>query len=164
MVQLERRFLNIRNDEDRPAGIEQSAFDNDLLDRVGFRLRLPDNGEIETPRDLAELVAGADQACADRQRLGLNARARTCRCEAFPSSFDRGLVMPFNHFQFWGNVAGARNRHDRCRKGKRFPSGGLLMPQRPKWSSRLAEFALAPIFRLTTMSLIIAARPPVEWR
>ena len=59
MVQLERRFLNVRND-DNPPGIEQRGFDNVLLDRVGFRLRLPDNREIEAPRNYAELVAGDD--------------------------------------------------------------------------------------------------------
>src|SRR6516225_5290120 len=56
MVQLERRFLNVGNDDDRPPGIEQRGFDNILLDRFGIRLRLPDNGQIEAPRDLAELI------------------------------------------------------------------------------------------------------------
>jgi len=55
VVQLERRFLDIRNDDERFTGIEQRGFDNVLFDRVGSRLRLPDNGEVEAPRDLTEL-------------------------------------------------------------------------------------------------------------
>src|SRR6516225_12406092 len=74
VVQLERRFLNVGDDDDRPPGIEQRGFDNILLEHFGLRLRLPDNGQIEAPRDLAELIARADQACADRQRLSLNTR------------------------------------------------------------------------------------------
>ena len=85
VVQLERLFLDIWDDDKRSAQIEQRGFDNVLLDRVGFRLRLSDNGQIEAPRDLAELVAGADQACAERQRFGLNARAYTCGREALPN-------------------------------------------------------------------------------
>src|SRR5215469_4735513 len=81
-----------------------------------LRLHLPDNGQIEAPCDLAELIARADQACADRQRLSLNTRARACRCKTFLSRFDRSFVMPFKHFKFWRNVAGARNRHGRTVK------------------------------------------------
>src|SRR6516164_6936995 len=65
VIQPERRSLNVRNDDDRPPGIEQRGFDDILLDHFGLRLRLPDNGQIEAPRDLAELIARADQACAD---------------------------------------------------------------------------------------------------
>src|SRR5215831_8685221 len=67
-------------------------------------------------RAMAELIARADHACADRQRLSLNTGARACRCETFLSRFDRSFVMPFKHFQFWRNVAGARNRNGRTVK------------------------------------------------
>src|SRR6516162_9026604 len=116
VVQPERRLLNVGNDDDWPPGIEQRGFDNILLDHFGLRLRLPDNGQIEAPRDLAELIARADQACADCQGLSLNTRARACRCKTFPSRFDRSFVMPFKHFQLWRNVAGARNRNGRTVK------------------------------------------------
>jgi hypothetical protein len=99
-----------------PPEIKQRGFDDVLIDWVRFRLRLRDNGHIEAPGHLAELVAGAGQACAEHQRLGLNAGACAGRHEAFPSGFDRGLIMPFNHFQFWGNVTCVRNRHDRTVK------------------------------------------------
>src|SRR5215469_3644084 len=65
VIQPERRSLNVGNDGDRPPGIEQRGFDDILLNHFGLRLRLPDNGQIEAPRDLAELIARADQACAD---------------------------------------------------------------------------------------------------
>jgi hypothetical protein len=83
---------------------------------LGLRLRLPDNGEIVASRDLAELVAGADQACTERQRFSFNACACAGPCETLPDRFDRSFVMPFNHFQFGRNIAGARNRHDRTVK------------------------------------------------
>src|SRR6516165_11435192 len=116
VIQPERRLLNVGNDDDRPPGIEQRGFNNILLDHSGLRLYLPDNGQIEAPRDLAELIARADQAGANRQRLSVNTRARACRRETFPNRFDRSFVMPFKHFQFWRNVAGARNRHGRAVK------------------------------------------------
>jgi hypothetical protein len=47
----------------------QRGFDNILLDHFGLRLCLPNNCQVEAPRDLAELIARADQACADRHRL-----------------------------------------------------------------------------------------------
>src|SRR6516164_4614237 len=56
MIQPERRSLNVGNNDDRPPGIEQRGFDDILLDHFGLRLRLPDNGQIEAPRDLAELT------------------------------------------------------------------------------------------------------------
>ena len=65
VIQPERRSLNVGNDDDRPPGTEQRGFDDILLDHFGLRLRLPDNGQIEASRDLAELIARADQACAD---------------------------------------------------------------------------------------------------
>src|SRR6516225_3604734 len=51
VVQPERRLLNVGNDDDRPPGIEQRSFDNIL--HFGLRLHLPDNGQIEAPRDLS---------------------------------------------------------------------------------------------------------------
>jgi len=67
-VELERRLLSVTNYDERPAGVEQRGFDNDPLDRIGPRLRLTDYREIEAPRDPAELLTRADQACAERQR------------------------------------------------------------------------------------------------
>src|SRR6516164_2951725 len=103
VVQPERRLLNVGNDDDRPPGIEQRGFDNTLLAHLGLRLHLPDNGQIEAPRDLAELIARADQACADRQRLSLNTRARACRCKTFLSRFDRSFVISRRAKPVWSD-------------------------------------------------------------
>src|SRR6516165_527646 len=67
VIQPERRSLNVGNDDDRPPGTEQRGFDDILLDHFGLRLRLPDNGQIEAPRDLAELSRRAKPAWSDRK-------------------------------------------------------------------------------------------------
>jgi hypothetical protein len=92
--------------------------------------RLPDNGDVKTPRDQTELVAGAYQACTERQWFGHYARACTYRFKILPSGFDRGFIIPFNHFQFRRNVAGVRDRHDRAMGGKGSPAGGRIQTER----------------------------------
>ena len=69
-VELERLFLNVGNDDDRPAGFEQRGFGDDFFDRARLRLGLSDDGQIEAPRDAAELIADAGEAGAERERLG----------------------------------------------------------------------------------------------
>ena len=58
-VELEALLLDVGHDDDRPAGLEQRALDHQLLGRAVFALRLPDDGEVEAPRDAAEQRAGA---------------------------------------------------------------------------------------------------------
>ena len=76
-VELERILLNIGNDDHRPAGLEQGGFGDHLFHGALSGLGLPDNRQIEAPRDTAELVADAGEAGAERKRLGGHAR-RAC--------------------------------------------------------------------------------------
>ena len=63
-VELERCFLNVGHEDYRPHQIEQSTFGNLRFERPRLGFGLADNGEIEAPRDAAELVACTSEARA----------------------------------------------------------------------------------------------------
>jgi len=73
---LERRFLDIRHDDHRPAGLEQRAFGDQLFDRIGSGFGLADDREIGSARDAGELVAAPAALAPSVDRLGRNASAR----------------------------------------------------------------------------------------
>ena len=61
-VEHEALLLDMRHDDDRAAGAEQRAFDQQFLRGAALALRLADDREVEAPRDAAEQVGGAGDA------------------------------------------------------------------------------------------------------
>ncbi len=81
---------------------------------AGLRLGLADDGEIEAPRDAAELIAGAGETGAERERLGREAGAPGRLGEAIDGGLRAGFVVGLLRFDHFGrDIAGARNRNDR---------------------------------------------------
>ena len=111
VVELERGFLDIGHDDDRPAGIEQGGFDDLLFNRARLRFGLLDNGEIEVPGNTAELLAGAGQTGAGCERLSRDSRARTRGGEPVNGGLcSGGIVAPLHFDHFTGDVAGGETR------------------------------------------------------
>ena len=114
IVELERRLLDIGHQDHRPAGFEQRGLGDDLFHGRGLGLGLADDGEIEAPRDAAELVAGAGEAGDERQRLRRQRVALGRRGETVDGGFRGGFVVGLLRLDhFGGDVAGRRYRNDR---------------------------------------------------
>src|SRR4029079_7953613 len=113
-LELERRLLDVRHEEDRPAGIEQGSFGDHFLDGVAVRLRLTDHREIEPPRQAAELLAGPGHAAAERQRLCRYAGARCGTGKVVRGGLGgEGIVMLLGVDHVGGDIARAGERNDR---------------------------------------------------
>ena len=92
----------------------RADFGDHFLDRARLRLGLADDGEVEAPRQAAELVAGAGKAGAERERLGRDAGARGRLVEPLDRGLRRGRVLALLHLDHVGrDVAGAGDRNDR---------------------------------------------------
>lgn len=92
----------------------KADFGDDLFHGACFRLRLSDDGEIEAPRDPAELLADPGKARAQRQRLGGDAGAGTGRTEPVEGRPRRRLVVALLRLDHIGwNISRAGNRDDR---------------------------------------------------
>ena len=87
MVELERLRLDLRHDDDRTAGSEQRALDQQLFRDALLALRLADHGNIEAPRNAPEQVGRAGDAGIEQAGLGRYARGLGRRLEIG----DRGL-------------------------------------------------------------------------
>src|ERR1700683_4975957 len=64
LIELERVFLDVRDDNDRASGFEQGGLGNNFFDSAFLRLGLSDDREIEAARNAAEHLADAGEACA----------------------------------------------------------------------------------------------------
>ena len=94
--------------------LKQSGLGDHFFDRVGVRLRLPDDGKIETPGQAAELFAGPRHAGAERQRLGRHAGPRGGLGKAVCSGLGGvGIVAFLGIDHVGGDIAGARQWNDR---------------------------------------------------
>ncbi len=75
---------------------------------------MADNGEVEAPRDAAELIAGAGEAGGERQRLRRQSGAIGRRGEAVDGGLGRGFVVGLLALDDFGrDITGARHRNDR---------------------------------------------------
>src|SRR5262249_52208852 len=106
--------LNVRHHDHRPARLEERGFADDLFHAADFRLRLADNGNVETPRQAGELIAGTGETGACHQRFGGNVSLAGCGVETLDGGFGGDFVVVALSLDDLGrNVAGTRNRHDR---------------------------------------------------
>jgi hypothetical protein len=92
-VEFQAGRLNVRHDQDRPAGFEQRRFEQKAYKRRLLRPRLRDNTQIEAARDLSQHAGRPGYGRVERMGAARDRQAAHGRIEARYRSFDCPVVL-----------------------------------------------------------------------